>query len=102
MAKAIDHQIELPIGAGNRYDLPDRCVITGRPGVEWYKRKFVYVPPWAYLTILLNIIILIIVALVVQKKATLELPIHPDAFRTWKRKTSKVAAGVVGGVLLVL
>ena len=74
---------ELPAGgcmADDRYlyitagaVLPERCAVTNREleeGDRIYTRKFAYTPPWVFLLILLNLIVMLIVALIVQKKVS--------------------------------
>ena len=52
--------------------LPETCVVTNEPAESgsWRKRvKIAWTPPWVYLLILVNIIVLLIVSMIVQKKA---------------------------------
>ncbi len=72
------YEAMIPLGAGSRFDLPEVCVVTGeRLGLEWHKREFVWTPPWVFVLVLLNVLILVIVAMVVRKKVNLELPYAP-------------------------
>jgi hypothetical protein len=53
-------------------ELPETCVVTNEPAESgsWRKRvKIAWTPPWVYVLILVNVIVLLIVAMIVQKKA---------------------------------
>jgi len=54
--------------------LPDRCIKCNQPA-EGYrlKRHLVWHSPWLYLLILIQILLYIIVALIVRKRATIEI-----------------------------
>lgn len=52
--------------------LPEVCVITNEPtdSRNWRRRvKIAWTPPWVYALIIVNLIVLVIVSLIVQKKA---------------------------------
>lgn len=59
---------------GPRAILPDRCVKCNAPTHgEKLKRQLYWHSPWIYLTILLNLLIYLIIALVVRKQAKIEV-----------------------------
>lgn len=65
-------------------ELPDRCAVTNQPleGPHWRKRKpFAWTPPWVIVLIFLSPLILIIVALCVQKKVNLTYSLSRQATR---------------------
>lgn len=58
---------------------PDRCVRCNRPAQGFrLKRTFYWHPQVWYLLILVSILIYAIVAMIIRKKATLEIPICPE------------------------
>lgn len=64
---------------GPRAVLPDRCVKCNAvtPGPK-LKRQLYWHPAWVYATILLNLLIYLVVALIVRKRATVEVALCPQ------------------------
>lgn len=73
-------------------ELPPICVKTNEPSQRKIKRKYYWHHPAVYLTILLNIIIYVIVAMVVRKTHRLEVPISDE---TSTKRWSRIAFGWV-------
>lgn len=60
-----------------RARLPDRCVKSNLPTTEKLKRNLYWHHPLIYLLILIHILLYVIVALIVRKSATIQLPLSP-------------------------
>ena len=66
--------------------LPDRCVKTNKPAQgRRLKRKLYWHHPALYLLILLNILIYLIVAIAVRKKAIIEIGVSHETLSKRKR-----------------
>ena len=90
--------------------LPNVCVKTGvqttRAGIV---RRMSWYSPWVALAILVNLILFIILALVLSKKATVEIPLSDDARATrrsnlmicWAFGLASLAA-MIGCILVLL
>ncbi len=55
--------------------LPNRCVKSNEPTSDRLRRKLMWHPPLIYLLILLHVLIYVIVALIVRKTATFDVPL---------------------------
>jgi len=80
-------------------ELPTVCPVSNRPVDQdgWRnKTQISYTPPWVFLLILVNVIILLIVALAIQKKAKITYSLAPDIRAGIVRKRS------IGAALLIL
>jgi len=86
-------------------NLPARCIKCNIPEKQFrLKRKLTYIHPAWYVLILLNFVIFIIVALFVQRSATVYLPLCPEHRKrrwmwvgiTWLTFLSAVALAVAG------
>jgi len=64
---------------------PPRCVKTNQPTSFFLKRELHYNSPWVYLTVFLGLLILVIVALVTRKSATLHVGLSEEYNRERKR-----------------
>ncbi len=75
------------IVSNSNIDFPDVCIKCGKQGHKQYERTLRWINPWWYLTIFINILILLIVSLVVRKnlKATYFLCEEHQKKRTTKR-----------------
>jgi hypothetical protein len=58
--------------------LPGRCVKSNEPTDRFLKRKLVWYPPWIALTILLAWPVFLILALVMQKRAQVDIGLTPE------------------------
>lgn len=56
------------VGKVGHGDLPDRCIYCNRPGAKRYNKALYYHPPWLFLLLFINIIVLAVVAIIVRKK----------------------------------
>jgi hypothetical protein len=83
----------------DKTSLPDRCVkCNDTSQVRRLKRRFAWHSPMLYLLILLNLIIYVIVALAVQKRATLEFSLC-NVHRSQRRLA--IAVGWLGVVAFI-
>jgi hypothetical protein len=78
--------------------LPPVCVKCGMHGNQRRNQQFVWTPPWVFIIFFVSPIIGAIVAMVVQKKGRLQLPLCDACFSRWKMGTLII----VGGVLYML
>lgn len=69
--------------------LPYRCVVTNEPAVTTIRRNLSWHPPLVYLVLLISPLIYIIVALIVRKKASIDLPLSERI----RRKRSRAIIG---------
>lgn len=66
--------------------LPDACMKCGASSiVERRNQRFVFTPPWVIVIFLVSPIIGAVVALIVQKKGRLHLPLCAEHARRWKQ-----------------
>lgn len=82
-------------------ELPHRCVLTNEPlgPGDWRKRKlFTWAPPWIYVLILVNLIVLLIVLACVQKKARVTFSMSPAIARRYATRGWLAALGILGGI----
>src|SRR4051812_23147650 len=87
--------------------LPPICVKSGQPATQWLKRHLQWHEPWLALTILIGVLIYVIIALIMTKRATIMIGLSDE----WaaRRKTRilvalvlallGIGAGVAGVVL---
>jgi predicted Zn-ribbon and HTH transcriptional regulator len=69
------NQLVMPLGA----ELPARCAKCGQAvSTRPIRRKLYWHSQWIYLLILLNLLIYAVVALIVRKKAIVNVPVCPD------------------------
>lgn len=79
--------------------LPAVCVkCGGGPANQRKNQQFVWTPPWVFIIFFVSPIIGAIVAMVVQKKGRLQLPLCDNCLARWKQGTLMI----VGGVLFLL
>jgi hypothetical protein len=89
-------------------DVPNVCMKCGRPAPERVKKVFSYVPPWVYLLILVNLLVLLIVALALRQKRTAWVPLCAEhkgiwrrqLFLTWGSLAATLVVVVLGSVLV--
>lgn len=80
--------------------LPTRCVRCNRPATWTGRIKLSWNPPWIYLTFLLSLLVLVIVALFTRKTAVVVMPLCEIHRR--RRAVWRVAAGITILVGLLL
>lgn len=80
--------LTLPINELNSFDLPPVCLITGEKGdVTFRKVKFSWYPRWVPLLIFVpfgGLLLALIVALILTKKAAGELPFSARGWSRWQ------------------
>lgn len=78
------HPLELPLASLSRADLPPVCLVTGaNEGVEYRTVKFVWYPRWISLLAPL-LLLAAILAAIMTRRVTAELPFTPRAYRRWR------------------
>jgi hypothetical protein len=65
--------------------LPDICVLSNEPATQRLKRKLYWHHPAVYLALLVNLIVYAVVAMILTKKATIQLPLT-DAWLAIRRR----------------
>jgi len=80
--------------------LPDRCVRCNRQATVRLRRKLVWHRPLIYLAILLHILLYLVIALIVRKRAEIHVPLCSEHDRQ-RRNKLKIAWGVILGSLLI-
>ena len=75
--------------------LPAACVRCGKPSEDLLSKTFRWHSPWLYILILVGVLFYVIVALVVQKKARIDIPFC-HRHRLWRSRMN-----MVGAVLLI-
>jgi hypothetical protein len=70
--------------------LPERCIKCNEPTSYRLKRKLTWHHPWIFALLLLNVIVYVIVANVLAKRATIHIPLT-DRFRTRRLKCMGIA-----------
>jgi hypothetical protein len=89
--------------------LPDVCVKCGKRGGNSLRyQNFVWTPRWVYLLVFVNLIVVAIVAMVMQKKGRLALPLCPSCKSRWSMANLFLGLSItwifvgliLGGVLL--
>jgi len=83
--------------------LPYRCLKTNREADLWLRRKLVWHSPWLYLMILFpGLLFYILFALILQRKATIQIPLSREASRRRWRGIWTGWALMLGGVVLII
>jgi hypothetical protein len=79
--------------------LPPRCLKSNEPARRYLRRNLTWVPAWVYLLILVNLLICVIVSMVLQKKATINIGLSDEWFSR-RRRNTLLAWGIVGLAVL--
>ena len=102
-----DGLLVVPIGT----ELPDICLISGRRSSgRYFDKKLTWSPPWVFIFILVNLLILLIVYLIVRKQGRLKYYLDQEVVTrmrnhtifSWVAFPSLIAAIVVGTILEIL
>jgi len=105
--------LKLPINEMNSFDLPPVCLITGeRNDVTFRRVKFSWYPRWIAALILVpygGLLLALIVALILTKRAAGELPFSDEGWSRWRLAKAMmpvavlwVIAAMSGGVFLLV
>jgi hypothetical protein len=81
--------------------LPDVCVKCAGHAVTRRKQQFVYTPQWVIVVMLLSLLIGAIVAMIVQKRGTLHLPLCEQCAARWKSANVQIALSILGMFLAI-
>ncbi len=84
-------------------ELPDDgCMICGgHDGLAGRYKKFQYTPSWIYITILISLLITIILAAILRKNATMDVPLCDRCQKRWTMGTVLVWSWGLGGLFLI-
>lgn len=82
--------------------LPDRCLVCNQPASVQFPKKMYWHHPAVYLLILLNVIIYLVGALIVRKKADVVLPLCAEHAAKRKRAATIATLLMVFGVVLII
>lgn len=82
--------------------LPDICVKCAAPSRVRRTQRFVFTPPWVIVVMVLSFLIGAIVAMIVQKRGTLHLPLCDACQHRWKKANWQVAAALFAIPLSVM
>ncbi len=80
--------------------LPPRCVKSNQPTNQFLKRNLTWHPQWVLLLILINILICAIVAMIMQKKATIYIGLSPEWIA--RRRTCIMIAWGIAALAIVM
>lgn len=80
-------------------DLPMVCMCCGAPATVVRTRRMSWYPRWVWLLILVNLLVLLIVAMILTKRATLQAPLCDEHKNHWSKR---MLIGFGSFVLLVL
>ena len=78
--------------------LPERCPVTNRElddGDRIFTRKFAYTPPWVYLLLLVHVLVMLIVALIIQKKVSATYWLSEEVRKKYVQRRWTAAALIV-------
>ena len=82
--------------------LPERCVKSNQPADGYLRRNSLGFDPAAYLTLLLGLLGVVILVLIMQKKATIHVGLSAEWFRKRRRTIAIAWAIVAAGVAIAL
>ena len=77
-----------------RAQLPPVCLKSNQPATQWLKRNLSWHPPWIAITILAGLLVYVILALVLTKRATIHIGLTDE----WmgRRKTRLIVCWLLG------
>jgi hypothetical protein len=74
--------------------LPPICLKSGQPATQWLRRNMQWHEPWIAITILTGVLIYVIIALIMTKRATLMIGLT-DEWAARRKSRMLVALGIV-------
>ncbi|MEO2091779.1 MAG: hypothetical protein ABGY75_20180 [Gemmataceae bacterium] len=80
--------------------LPQVCALTGVPTEDVKRKQFWWMPSWVYLTLLAGLLPYVIVALLVRKSMTVELPLIRGKHAHWLVRQLFALLGILGTLVL--
>jgi hypothetical protein len=84
--------------------LPDCCMKCGSPSIAIRRnQQFAWTPQWVYLLFLVSGLIAVILALVLQKKGRLHIPLCASCAQRWSQGLLLLwlsVAGLIGGIIV--
>ena len=98
--------LKLPINEMSSFDLPPVCLITGeRNDVTFRRVRFSWYPRWVPVLILVptgGLLLALIVALILAKRAAGELPFSDEGWSRWRRAKLMVPVAVLWVIVAML
>jgi hypothetical protein len=82
--------------------LPDVCAKCGAPAVTRKKKQFSWHPQWIFFLILVHILVYIIVALIMTKRKTVQIPLCADHKGHWLWRNLVLFGGLAALGFLVV
>ena len=82
--------------------LPHVCVVTGEPTTDIKRRKFRWTPPWVGILILGGLLPYVIVAMILRKEITMDVPIAAGKKGHWLWRQLFALFGVLSCIGLVV
>jgi predicted RNA-binding Zn-ribbon protein involved in translation (DUF1610 family) len=83
-------------------ELPFVCIKTNQPADAWLRRKLYWHSGWIYLLILISLWIYLLVALIVQQKADIQIALCRDQIARRRWATAGGWLGALLGILLMI
>lgn len=92
--------LSIPLNEMTSFDLPKVCVITGSTqNVGFHPVKFQWYPRWIAVFAFAPLI-MVIVMLILMRRAKGELPFSEDAWAAWKKGKLLMGLSAVGSIVL--
>jgi hypothetical protein len=82
--------------------LPDVCMFCGAPAATRLRRTFTWTPGWVWILLLVNLIVLAVVAMLVTKKMTVNVPVCEEHEGYWRRKNLLMLMSLLGVTLICI
>ncbi len=82
--------------------LPRVCALTGVPTEDVKKKAFLWQPPWVGVLILGGVLPYVIVASIVQKRMTVQVPLIKEKHGHWAWRTLALLGGVFASLGLII
>ena len=94
--------VRLSIREAERGPLPEVCMKCGQPSELSVTKKLSWHPSWVYLLLFLGLLPLIIVALIMTKRATLVAPMCAAHKGHWWKRSAGILLGLLGLICVVV
>jgi hypothetical protein len=83
-----------------RAQLPPICIKSNQPSSQWLKRKLAWHEPWIVVTVLAGLLIYVILALILTKRATIYIGLSDEWMA--RRKSRMICCWIPGLTFLAL
>jgi hypothetical protein len=82
--------------------LPDRCVKSNRPAAGRLKRKLSWHHPVLYILVVSDIVVYVVLALLLRKRATIDVGLSDEWFRKRRRAITAGWTLFIGGLAMLI